>query len=267
MSYRTIAVAPLVLALLALALSAIAPLEARGAIVQGEVDASKLIGLLGVGAAALAFARGDYLRRGWGALAIHYAFLLARDATLPLRGALSPLLYTALRSSIVTAANASMLFGVWTLARAWHAAGLDLPGPRWSRRAAFAAGFVVSLVLAGPIFVTDLGDLVHGRGIPFEMIPSDLGDIFGLPLVAPVALTALAVREGTLRWTWTLLASSLLAWLFYDAVYIVPDYFGLDAPPFHYASEQFHILAVLFSGAAGLAQRKAVTEDDVAHAA
>jgi hypothetical protein len=82
------------------------------------------------------------------------------------------------------------------------------------------------------------------------------------PHTAPVALTALAVREGTLRWASMPLTSSLVAWLLYDAIYTLPDYLSVAPASYRLVSEQFHVLACVLACAAGLAQRKAETDDD-----
>jgi hypothetical protein len=162
----------------------------------------------------------------------------------------------------VTLGNAFVVVGAWTLARAWTVAGLEHPGPKGARRAVLALAIVVALAFAGPTLVVDVRDIVLGPRADFDSIASDLGDILSLPLIAPVALTALAVREGTLRWTWMLLTSSLVAWLLYDAIYTLPDYFSVSPVGYRLVSEQFHILAGAFAGVAGFTQRMAVTDDD-----
>ncbi|HEY8088327.1 MAG TPA: hypothetical protein VIF09_10795 [Polyangiaceae bacterium] len=262
MSYRRLALAPFALLAVSIAAFLLAPAGAQDLVLQLEVDASKLLGLAGLTAAALAFDRGDYLRRGWGLAAGNYVFLLARDATLPLGGHVSALLYEATRGVVVTAGNVLLVLGSWTLARAWSVAGLEHPGSKGARRAILAAAILAALLFAGPTMLVDLKGFASGTSMRFDMLGSDLGDLLALPIVAPVALTALAVQGGTLRWPWSLLAASLLSWLLYDALYTVPDYFPVVAAPWRLASEQFHVFASLLACAAGLAQRRAVTEDD-----
>jgi hypothetical protein len=261
MNYRSLAASPLVLVACTATLAALVPAAVRATVVQGEVDVSKVLACAGMAAAALAFDRGDYLRRGWGVWAACYAFLLGRDAMLLFDGRVSPLVYEVTRGILVTAGNVCVVVGAWTLARAWTVAGLEHPGPRGTRRAVVALAIVVAVAFAGPTLVVDLRDVAHGSLAGFDAISSDLGDILSLPLIAPVALTALAVREGTLRWTWMLLTSSLVAWLLYDAIYTLPDYLSVAPLGYRLVSEQFHILAGALACAAGLAQRMAVTDD------
>jgi hypothetical protein len=80
-------------------------------------------------------------------------------------------------------------------------------------------------------------------------------------VLAPVALTAIAVRSGTLRWPWALLTGSLLSWLLYDAVLSLPDLLHVaDSSPFRLVGEQFRLFAATSAFAAGLAQKRAVRE-------
>ncbi|HEY3818357.1 MAG TPA: hypothetical protein VGL81_14355 [Polyangiaceae bacterium] len=262
MTYRSLALSPLVFVACTAALAALVPAGVRDAVVQGEVDVSKLFACAGMAAAALAFDRGDYLRRGWGVWAACYACLLGRDAMLLAGGHVSPAVYDGTRAVLVTAGNAFVVIGAWTLARAWTVAGLEHPGSRGARWTVLAVAVAVALFFAGPTLVVDVRDLAMGSTSDYGSVGSDLGDILSLPLIAPVALTALAVREGTLRWTWMLLTSSLVAWLLYDAVYTLPDYLPVAPEGYRLVSEQFHLLAAAFAGAAGLTQRMAVTESD-----
>jgi hypothetical protein len=262
LGYRALAAAPLVLAALSIAVVAMTPAGARDSVVQGEIDVAKALAGLGLLSAALAFDRGDYLRRGWGLWAATYLLLLGRDAMLMTHGTVSPAIYDGVRSVLVTLGNGCVIGGAWTLARAWKVAGMEYPGSAWSRRVGVGVAFVLSVVFAGPGFLADLQDLAHGRLVGVGYVASDLGDILSLPLIAPMALTALAVRDGTLRWPWMLLTAELVAWLVYDAVYAMPGYFHVSEAGADMVAEQLHVLAGLFACAAGLAQRKAVTDDD-----
>ena len=262
MTYRSLVLFPLGVVALGAALALLVPVEARETVVLAEIDVSKVLALAGMAAAALAFDRGDYLRRGWGIWAAAYVLLLGRDAMLLAQGHVSRPVFDGARGVLVTAGNACVLVGAWTLARAWSVAGLEHPGPKRARRAVVLLAVLAALVFAGPTLYGDLRDLVLGTRAPFDSIASNLGDILSLPLIAPVALTAVAVREGTLRWTWMLLTSSLVAWLLYDAIYDLPDSLSLAPAGFRLVSEQFHVLAGALACAAGLAQRKAVTDDD-----
>ena len=262
MTHRTLAALPLLFVAMTAAAVVLAPPEMRAGLTQGEVDVSKALAGIGMAAAALSFERGDYLRRGWGVWACAYVLLLGRDAVLVVGAGWSPLAFEVVRAVLVTGANVCVVFGAWTLARAWAVAGLEHPGSKGSQRAVLGVAVLVALALAGPSLYVDVRRVVMGESLRIDVIASDVGDILSLPLVAPVALTALAVQGGALKWPWTLLTSSLLAWILYDAVDSVPALLHVGREPFHLIGEQLHVLAGALACAAGLAQRKAVTDDE-----
>jgi hypothetical protein len=261
MTYRSIAVAPFALTALTVGVWFAVPAPLRPAAQQIAIDASKLLALGGMSAAAVAFERGDYLRRGWGVWAFAYVCFLGRDAMLLARDHVSNGLFEGTRGVLVTVGNACVVLGAWTLARMWSVAGLEHPGSSSARRAIVALAIVAVLLFAGPDLVLDVRELVRTSGVHFDALASDIGDMLSLPLIAPVALTALALQGGTLRWPWQLLTTSLVVWLLYDAVYIAPDYLPLPAGT-RDASEVLHVLAGMCAFAAGLAQRKTVVDDD-----
>jgi hypothetical protein len=261
-SYRRLAGFPFVLAALGAIVLALAPAAARETVSQTEVDIAKAVALVGLLVAARAFDAGDYLRRGWGLWAFSYAFFLARDATLLLGQALPEPAVDAMRAVLVAAGNVCVVTSAWTLASAWSVAGLEHPGSRGARRAAVGVAVVAAVLFVGPVFLLDVRSLLGGHLGTLDVLASDLGDMLSLPIVAPVALTAIAVRDGTLRWPWALLTSSLLAWLMYDALYAVPSYLAVAPAPIRLVSEQFHVLAGLLACAAGLAQRRAVSDEE-----
>jgi hypothetical protein len=74
-------------------------------------------------------------------------------------------------------------------------------------------------------------------------------------------MTALAVKGGTLRWPWGLLAASLGAWLLYDAVLTVPEVLRMkDEGGFRFAADLCRIFATTSAFAAGMAQRRSIHE-------
>jgi hypothetical protein len=257
-SHRAIAASPFVFVVAALALVAAVPEAARADVRYAVVEVVKLAALAGSVAAALAYSPGDYLRRGWALNAACYVALLTRDAWLFVApGPPSPLV-EALRALLVAIANASGVASTWMLARAWHVAGLELPGSPITRRTAMALSIGASLLFAGPSLFYDVRDSLAGAPDRYWTIPSDLGDLLALPVLAPVALTALATRGGSLIWPWGLYTISLLAWLLYDAVLSVPDLLNVSHDGFRAVAEVFRFLAGACACAAGLAQRRAV---------
>jgi hypothetical protein len=259
MRYRALVAFPVVFALLVAIVVAMLPWASHEVVFQIAIDTAKFLALIGLSRAALAFEPGEYLRRGWGLFAFCYVLLLARDAALLLPAA--PLTLEVVRAIIVTIANVCLVVAVWTLARAWTVAGLEFPGTPATRRAVIAAAIVAAILLAGPELYIDVRDTITGHGPGYGSIGSDVGDILALPLIAPVAMTALAVRGGLLRWTWMLLASSFGAWLAFDLFTTFPELFHVPRAPFQFLAAEFHLLAVALACAAGFAQGLALTDE------
>jgi len=260
MSYRALAAFPFVFVLMAVGLVAAVPASAHPVLLRVLVEVAKVLALIGLGAAALVFAPGDYLRRGYGLHALCYALLLSRDlwfyATI---GAPAGVVEVG-RGVFIALANVAVVAGTWTLARAWGMAGIELPGSSTLRRVALVLAVGASLLFAGPAVLVD-ARLSVGHPDHLWAVISDLGDLLALPVLAPVALTAIAVRSGTLRWPWALLTGSLLSWLLYDAVLSLPDLLHVaDSSPFRLVGEQFRLFAATSAFAAGLAQKRAVRE-------
>jgi len=259
MRYRALVAFPIAFALLTAIVVSFAPAASHDLVFQIAIDAAKLFALIGLSRAALAFEPGEYLRRGWGLFAFCYVLLLARDAALFLPAA--PLTIEIVRAVFVTLANVCLVTAVWTLARAWTVAGLEFPGTPATRRAVVAAAIVAAVLLAGPELYIDVRDTITGKSPGYGSIGSDIGDILALPLIAPVAMTALAVRGGLLRWTWMLLASSFGAWLAFDLFTTLPELFAVPLAPFQFLAAEFHLLAVSLACAAGFAQGLTISDE------
>jgi hypothetical protein len=225
-----------------------------------QVELVKVLSLVGFWAAALAFQRGEYLRRAWGLLGLCLALLLLRDLTLALPGleAMGPRNLQALRSGLVVIANVAQVAGTWLLARAWKVADLSLPGPRWGQGAVLAGTALLAAAFVGPSLVADLRQVAGGDWTAVTPAASSLGDLVSVSLIAPLLLTALALRGGLFAWPWVLLTTSYVAWLLYDAVFALGPWLGLGEHGTRAASELFRGLGCTFGFSAGLAQRAIV---------
>jgi hypothetical protein len=217
----------------------------------------KAIAAAGAMAAAMRFQRGDYLRLAWVLTASCYALLLLKDV---LFGTGSRLLHPFsdsvawLRGAITLLANAAGVIGAWLLARAWQVAGILLPGSRATQRMVFGAGLLLALAIAGRATLLDMRGLAAGDPQLLVQVASDLGDILSLCLIAPVLLTAIALRGGLLAWPWALTAAAGVSWLFYDAVgnFAAGSANGVALRT---VEEVFRLLACGFTCASGIAQR------------
>jgi len=260
MRYRVLIIVPLVVAAVYVAVClAIGDGPARRPFMRAEIETVKALALIGCWAAAFRFGRNDYLRWAWLLNGLCYFFLLARDAIF-IPGFLGHgrgIDY--MEGGVILTANVCSVVGTAIMARAWTVAGLEPPGTRIGRGTVIAIAIVISLAIAGPAVYVDFRNFISGAPVSLVGFASDLGDIVGFCLIAPVLLTALALRGGSLMWPWSLFTASLLGWLFYDGTTLVGNnILHADALTVRTVSDVFRSLACLFALSAGLAQRMAM---------
>lgn len=254
MRYRWLALFPVAYAAVFVAVAAaLGEGEVLTAFVRGQLLLVRVLAIFGCLAAARAFSRGDHLRTAWLWLAAATLIVLARDLLrLPPFSLSSASEGTGgwLIAGLGVASNLALLAGVWLLARAWKVADIPLPGGRAGAIAVGVVAAALALFLAGP------GALEHGAraGADLASVPLALSavvDILSLCLLAPLLLTAIALRGGLFVWPWALVTASIASWLFYDAAalapFLAPDWFPL--------ADVFRGLAENFLFAAGVAQR------------
>jgi hypothetical protein len=260
MRYRVLVIVPLVFVAAYLAVCfTIGTGPARPMFMRAEIETVKALALIGCWAAAMRFEKGDYLRTAWFLNGLCYLLILVRDGVF-LPGFLGHSRgVDFLEGGVILAANASSVIGAWLLARAWQVAGIELPVSRVGRGTIITIAIGISLAVAGPAVYGDFRDLFAGELVSGVGLASDLGDIISFCLIAPVLLTAIALRGGSLVWPWGLITASMLGWLFYDGSLLVGRTI-LHADPLivRTISDAFRSLACLFGFAAGLAQRIAV---------
>jgi hypothetical protein len=230
--------------------------------VRSEVELAKALALAGALAAALALEPGDYLRRAWIYIAGCMGLLLLRDVTLApsVGAALGPKGLDLVRSVLVVGANLSQVIGTWMLAKAGQRAGLGVPVSRGAQWGVLVVTVVLAAAFAGPGVVVSAQRVLAGDLGALTGSASALGDMVSLCLIAPLLLTALALRGGLIGWTWTLLSASYVAWLLYDALLVLGPTLGLGAVGARTASELFRALGCTFGFTAGLAQRAVVQQ-------
>jgi hypothetical protein len=224
---------------------------------RAELAVVEFIGLVGCMAAAHRFGRGDYLRRAWILIGLCFLLILIGDLTLT-TGVFSDRSWTQLANGILTVvANASTIVGTWMLAHAFRAAGIELPGSRASRVAVHLLALALALGAAGPPAAIELRALLQGQISHLTSLASCIGDIIAFSLIAPMLLTALALRGGLLSWPFALLTAGLVSWLCFDATFTLAPLAGRSDAEVKLMLEFFRALACTFSGAAGFAQRLA----------
>src|SRR5262245_41490981 len=266
---RRLLVIPLTLSLVfVLAMVALGETPGGRLTMRFGIEAAKLLALIGCTIAATSFAPGEYMRRAWAFQGASYALLLTRDLVF-VTGFLGPRIYgynsDYFNGGMVLAANTCGVIGSFMLARAWTVAGLALPGSRARNTAMVAATVLISIAIAGPPTVIDVRALMGGRTLSLVGIASDLGDLVGFCFIAPVFLTALALRGGLLAWPWALLTAGLMGWVGYDSVHTMGRIVTrMDQIPFNLriVAEVFRSLACTFTFVAGIAQRRVLRSSE-----
>jgi hypothetical protein len=254
MRLRYLLLIPLAAVLLFFAARLALPVSAEGAINRGFNVAAFLVAAAGCLAAAQSFQPGDYLRTAWHTQAAS-SLLLATSSVL--RGLEPAETMLMARTPLVFMANLLTIFGAVIFARTHRVAGLELPWSRDARRA-FIGGMVIAAFLAtGPSIVVRIPEALGGDHTSWMQIFSSLGDFIFLVLIAPIFMTALALRGGLLTWPWAFLTASTAAWLVYDAqdsvAYLFPHLETLDRT---IVTVPLRVLACTCLFAAAMAQRR-----------
>lgn len=216
-----------------------------------EISIVKLLAFLGAWAAAMSFEEDAYLRRAWGLIGACMFFLLVRDAVV----ALNVTNVRLISAVLVTTGNVVQVIGTWLLARSSSVAELPLPGTKGKRIAVLIAIALFALAVAGPPVAQSAKAVFHGDISEVTSLASGVGDIVSLCLIAPLLMTALALRGGLLGWPWSLITISYACWLFYDATAYFGPVFHLDTQHVRVVSEAFRALGCLFQFSAGMSQR------------
>ena len=260
MKFRLLVALPFItLALFWIAL-AVVPAAQHPALYGSEIELAKLAAFVGCAAAALRFQRGDYLRTGWLLQAQCYLLILLNDVLFRAgMGLFGDASWAPIAGGVtVFVANVGQLVGTVWIARVWRVAGFDLAGSPTVRRAVVIGAVTIALVSAGWLVVTSAREVVHGQTASLVDFFSSIADIGSFALIAPLVLTAIALRGGTLAWTWALFTASLFGWLLFDATLSFATVVASNAEGVKLVEESVRLLACTFGLAAGLSQRLAV---------
>jgi hypothetical protein len=247
---------PLVAAIVVAASAASAP-EHGWRAVEIEIVIAKAAALFGCLVAALTFRSWHYLHRAWRWMAALFVFLLWRDAILHkqfLRG-VEPAVSEWVQAGLVLAANVCGVAGVWMLSRAWRIADLDLPGGKRVHRAVGGIALAIAVTITAPSLSLHFQELVDGKVIALVGIASTLGDAIQLALIAPLLLTALALRGQPVGWPWMIFTIGALCFLAFDATIALANFGSGHATLRRGVAEVFRAAACFSFAAAGIAQR------------
>jgi hypothetical protein len=212
----------------------------------------RVLAFIGCFLAASVFERGDHLRSAWEWLGAGTVAILLRDL-LRLFPAFQPAAagpwQQAVLSGLGVLANFALLIGIWTLARSWKKAAIELPGGRSGVLAVSLVTAALAVLVAGPGALKGAQALSQGDWKFLIFFVSSVVDIISLCLITPLLLTAVSLRGGLFSWPWGLITASQLTWLLYDgAAALAPTPGGFPL------AEVFRGLAETTLFAAGVAQ-------------
>ncbi len=224
-----------------------------------EVPFMKALSATGLFLAASRYRRGEYMGVAWALCGLCYFLLLLKDLLFGRVfhfAGLPPDTATTMRAVFVAAANVSGATGSIMLARVWRVAGIALPGTRASQTGAFVVSFVVAVAIIGWGLWRELHSVVHGEREAITVVASNLGDVVSFIVIAPLMLTAIAMRGGTLAWPWALITASNVAWLLYDMSWMFERQLGEET--LRSIEEFWRAVACALALATGMAQRWAI---------
>lgn len=265
MRFRGLATYPLLYAVVfSLLVWWLAGSEAFSPFIRGQLLVLRVVAIVGSFAAVAAFERGDHLRRAWLWLAWAMVVIFARDL-------LRLVVFSGEGTHPVISAlgvihNLAILVGIFELARAWKKADIPLPGGRFGAPLVVVGAALLALAVAGPGVYHHGGTVLSGEWSQLILLVSAIVDVLSLCLLAPLLLTAVALRGGLFAWPWALVTASILSWLLYDATASrwFFEFYGLDPavilPTVIPLNEVFRGLGLNYHGAAGWAQRAAVRQ-------
>ena len=198
------------------------------------------------------FLPGDKLYASWLFVGIGYTLSTIRYSlrlAAMIRGGGDLLPRTALDAMLVLQ-NLAIAIALLMFVLAWRSTGLATGGWPW-----IVLGIIVALLVGGYPLVQGF----ETRGADTVLLISTLGDVIGIALIVPLAMSALALRGGLLMHTWLYLALCEFCWMLYDVWLAVRDSLALGAGtrPGTGIEQMIRVAAIMFAFIATVAQRRA----------
>jgi hypothetical protein len=174
------------------------------------VSRTTLLAMVAIAAALAAQKFGwwsEYVGRAWTLFFVEYSLLTASEV---LRRAFPE---TPLANDIcVVVANLAGIGAYVLMARSLSAAGLEYYGSRAKKILALSVALLLAIALCyGPITVA-LQSL-RSDDPSFGALVSPIADVITFMLVAPLLLTAFALRGGQIFWMFALLTTGTIGWM------------------------------------------------------
>ena len=198
------------------------------------------------------FVFGDKLYASWLFVGIGYTLSTIRYSlrlAAMIRGG-GDLLPRAALDAMLVLQNVAIAVALLMFVLAWRSTGLTVGQ---SRGALIVLGIAVALVIGGYPLIQGF----QTRSADTVLLISTLGDVVGIALIVPLAMSARALRGGLLMHTWLYLALCEFFWMLYDIWLAVRDSLGV-APRAGVGVEQMiRVTAIMFAFIATVAQRRA----------
>jgi len=156
--------------------------------------------------------------------------------------------------AMLIAQNVVIAIALWLFVQSWRATGLATPFSPAVRTGWTLLGVGVAVIVGGY-------PLIQGymtAGADTVLFVSTLGDMVGIALIVPLAMSALAMRGGLLMHTWLYLAAAEAFWLMYDVWLAVHTKLAIGAPAGPGLEQVIRTIAILFAFVATVAQRRAL---------
>lgn len=148
----------------------------------------------------------EYVGRAWTLFFVGYAVLTTGEV---LRR-FSP--YPTAAEMCVVVANVALIGAYVVTARSFKAAGLDFGASRAKKFVVTAIALGLALAICQEALVTNFNALIAGSVSASRFI-SPLADVITFALVAPLLLTAFALRGGQQFWMFALLTIGTVGWM------------------------------------------------------
>ncbi len=217
---------------------------------RGVLIAAALITAASAFVTTSKFVFGDKLYASWLFVGIGYTLSTIRYSmrlAAMIRGGGDLLPRTALDTMLVLQ-NVAIAVALLMFVLAWRSTGLSS-----SSIGLTALGVLVALLLGG----YSLYQGYQTRSADTVLLISTLGDVVGIALIVPLAMSARALRGGLLMHTWLYLALCEFFWMLYDIWLAVRGPLGIAPRAGTGIEQMIRVAAILFAFIATVAQQRA----------
>jgi hypothetical protein len=151
------------------------------------------------------------------------------------------------------ALNLAQVGAFWLMSRTLHSAGIGHVIGTERRIALTVVAFVVAVIIAHSSILNQWKLLMSGEANVASVIGVS-ADVITFTLIAPLALSMIALRGGQVFWIFALLTVSVFGWMFNDAGQWIAGFMGGGDDAVRTARMAGVAIAAMFSAAAAATQ-------------